>query len=326
MASGTRRNALWLIGFFLLLLAGILWQTVPPRRTSNINEADDSPSTGLPFSPPQPTSASSSQPQRWLIEGTETPILLCIQKHGSQSSKQCRSAVEAQQERLWKDIQERLSPSSIPVEWIAHNQKLVNILTIQVDTTHSDITTQSLQALFSSIDGVHTVKQQTETEIPLIQQVSQAQAAAAIGVNNDIRQEPYCVQGAGIRVAIIDTGIDYTHSMLGGSGDTDDYAAAFADPTTLDTPFPIGSVVDGFDFTGESGPPDEDPIDAPQGHGSSVATCVLAVAPQAQLLAVKACSGTSCSSQAIMSAIEYSMDPNNDDNVSDKAHVINSTS
>ena len=67
--------------------------------------------------------------------------------------------------------------------------------------------------------------------------------------------------GAGVRVAVLDSGIDYTHRNLGGSGTAADYTAAFG--TTLDDArnqtvnpalFPTGKVVGGTDFVGEHWP------------------------------------------------------------------------
>jgi minor extracellular serine protease Vpr len=55
--------------------------------------------------------------------------------------------------------------------------------------------------------------------------------------------------GKGIRVAVLDSGIDYTHAALGGSGNPADYAAndpTFVEPGT----FPTAKVVGGYDFVG----------------------------------------------------------------------------
>jgi minor extracellular serine protease Vpr len=38
--------------------------------------------------------------------------------------------------------------------------------------------------------------------------------------------------GKGIKVAVLDSGVDYTHAALGGSGDPADYAAN--DPTIIE--------------------------------------------------------------------------------------------
>jgi len=83
--------------------------------------------------------------------------------------------------------------------------------------------------------------------------------------------------GKGIKVAVLDSGIDYTHTALGGSGDTADYFNN--DPNIIEPgTFPIAKVVGGYDFVGSvwpNGPemPDPDPLDdGPEaGHGTHVA-------------------------------------------------------
>src|SRR5207249_9871654 len=55
--------------------------------------------------------------------------------------------------------------------------------------------------------------------------------------------------GTGMRIAIIDTGIDYTHADLGGSGNPADYAAN--DPTVIEPgTFPTSKVIGGTDLVG----------------------------------------------------------------------------
>lgn len=73
------------------------------------------------------------------------------------------------------------------------------------------------------------------------------------------------ITGKGIRVAIIDSGIDYTHPALGG---------CFGEGCLVET---------GWDFTGDDflpgtieAKPDDDPMDDCQGHGTHVAGSVAA--------------------------------------------------
>src|SRR6266571_1605292 len=66
--------------------------------------------------------------------------------------------------------------------------------------------------------------------------------------------------GTGVRVAVLDSGVDYTHAFLGGPGTAAAYTAAYgtttSDPrtTTTDGLFPTAKVIGGFDFVGESWP------------------------------------------------------------------------
>lgn len=91
------------------------------------------------------------------------------------------------------------------------------------------------------------------------------------------------LRGKGIKVAIIDSGIDYTHATFSGPGTSASYDAAFAagalpaDPALFGPDAP--RVKGGFDFAGDdynanvagSTPqPDENPLDC-GGHGTHVA-------------------------------------------------------
>lgn len=115
-------------------------------------------------------------------------------------------------------------------------------------------------------------------------------------------------RGAGVVVAIIDSGIDYTHPALGGG---------------------IGlgrKVIGGYDFVNQ----DADPMDDHR-HGTHVAGIVAAnsatisgVAPAASLLAYKVLNAQGRGRQSdVIAAIELAIDPNGDGDFSDRADVAN---
>ncbi|MGA2599025.1 MAG: S8 family serine peptidase [Bryobacteraceae bacterium] len=145
--------------------------------------------------------------------------------------------------------------------------------------------------------------------------------------------------GQGVRIAMLDTGIDYTHYNLGGSGNPADYLAATAvaagvPPANL---FPTTKVVGGYDFTGDvwpNGPlaPDPNPIDL-NGHGTLTSDTAgghsldglhSGTAPGSQLYAVKVCSSVSsaCSGVAILEGIDFALDPDNTGTVNNPVDII----
>ena len=115
-----------------------------------------------------------------------------------------------------------------------------------------------------------------------------------------------CLTGNGTTIAIIDTGVDYTHEDLGG---------CFGEGC---------KVIDGYDFVNN----DNDPMDD-HGHGTHCAGIAAGngvlkgVAPDAELYAYKVLnSGGSGSFANIISAIEKAVDPNQDGDFSDQVDVI----
>ena len=124
-------------------------------------------------------------------------------------------------------------------------------------------------------------------------------------INADDVWADYGYEGNGITIAVIDTGIDYTHAALGGSGDPNDYDTNDPDVVEAGT-FPTTKVIGGYDFAGtdyDAGDsahsipvPDADPLDE-NGHGTHVASTAAGigvtgkigegVAPAAKLYALK---------------------------------------
>lgn len=151
------------------------------------------------------------------------------------------------------------------------------------------------------------------------------------------------VRGQGMRIGIIDTGIDYTHSMLGGPGSQALYNSI--NPSEFSMFFPNDKVVGGIDLVGtkyntasaifeERVPrPDQNPIDE-AGHGTHVAGTVAGigdniisydgVAPDAKLYAIKVFGAAgSTSSMVVIAALEYAADPNGDMHFDDRLNVVN---
>ncbi len=173
---------------------------------------------------------------------------------------------------------------------------------------------------------------------------------------------PTPLTGRGLRIGIIDSGVDYLHADFGGPGTEANYLGN--DPTAVEPgSFPTAKVTGGTDLVGDdydssssstSLPrPDPDPLDpAANGHGSHVAGIaagqgVLAdgrpfqgpydraastnrwrvgpgVAPEASLHAIKVFGrGGLTSTSIILQALEHAADPNQDGNPSDHLDVAN---
>jgi subtilisin family serine protease len=135
-----------------------------------------------------------------------------------------------------------------------------------------------------------------------------APAAAAIDAAARVNAGSLPTRGEGIRVGVIDSGIDYTHPALGGG-----FGPGF-------------KVAGGWDFVNNDGDPRDD-----AGHGTHVAGIIAAdsaeiagVAPAVTLIAYKVLSAQGSGRDSdVIAAIERSIDPNQDGNPADHLDVIN---
>lgn len=154
------------------------------------------------------------------------------------------------------------------------------------------------------IPGVKAIHPVVTFQIPEVDDSTPDMDTALPMTGADIAQNELGLTGEGLRVAIMDTGVDYTHPDLGGGG------------------FPNDRVVTGHDFVGDdfnagvpgSMPvPDDDPQDC-NGHGTHVAGIVGAqgeitgVAPDVEFGAYKVfgCSG-STTSDIMIAAMEQAL-------------------
>ncbi len=151
------------------------------------------------------------------------------------------------------------------------------------------------------------------------------------------------ITGKGMKVGILDTGIDYTHAMFGGVGTAEAFKAI--DPAKEATGYPSAKVVGGIDLVGttydSASPafsfripkPDMNPLDE-GGHGTHVAGTVAGhgdgvdsyngMAPDALLYGVKVFGAEgSTSDMIVIAGLEFSADPNGDNDLGDQLDVVN---
>ena len=168
--------------------------------------------------------------------------------------------------------------------------------------------------------------------------------------------------GTGVRIGIVDTGIDYTHADFGGPGTSAAYAAV--DPTEVDPrTFPTAKVLGGVDLAGNDydadstdpartvPQPDDNPLDC-EGHGTHVAGTAAGLgenpdgstfrgdhraltpadldrmrigpgaAPGAALYAIKVFGCTGGTALAA-EGLDRALDPNGDGDFDDRVDVVN---
>ena len=223
-------------------------------------------------------------------------------------------------------------------------KRIINAVRINV----SPKTAQSLRSLLSvkTVEKPRSYSFMTKKSVP------------AVGAKKAWGKQQTGFDGEGIRVAVIDSGIDYTHAMFGGAGTKDAYLEN--DPSTIETgSFPT-SKVGGWDFAGKNyrgandePQPDADPLDrSGYGHGTHVAGILAGigvtaaekpykgqyysdldydgfkirpgVAPKAKLFALKVFGDNALGSTGVvLDALEWCVDPNKDNQFDDRMDVVN---
>lgn len=343
------------LALLVIPLAGPLTPTstlANPAAHSHITPTANHPSrTALANDPPEGQIDSRLRSRSGtlgvVIELNDIPSTVAFARsQSSGTSVQAVQTAKTQLARVERAQQGLLAPlSALGAQVIYRTQRVYNGIAVHVDAAKLD----QLAAL-PGVKAIHPLIKHSlelDSSVPLI---GAPQLWAGTGI-------PAPLTGTGMKIAIIDTGIDYIHTGFGGSGLPADYTRN--DGTLItESPalFPSARVVGGYDFvgdayTGSNTPqPDPDPMDC-NGHGSHVAGISAGngvtdtgaaytgpynatthtatnfrigpgVAPQASLYALRVfgCDG---STEVVDQAIEWAVDPNGDGNFADKVDVIN---
>jgi subtilisin family serine protease len=264
-----------------------------------------------------------AQGRQQVLVRLRTPSVAKSKANTPAAQQQHKARLENEQSAFFK----RASKQAKGAKMLASAQMVLNGVVLEVDAG-------DIEKLAADKDVVR-ISRVRDYEMDLSETVPYIGAAAVQAAGTD---------GSGVSVAVLDSGIDYTHARFGGPGTIEAYIEAwgtdFTDPanTTTDGLFPTARVVGGYDFVGELWPfgdlaPDPDPIDAPDfsgpaGHGTHVAAIIggdNGVAPAVDLYAVKVCSAqsSSCSGVALIQGMEFAVDPNGDGNTKDAVDIIN---
>jgi thermitase len=109
-------------------------------------------------------------------------------------------------------------------------------------------------------------------------------------------------RGAGVRIAVLDTGVDRTHPIL------------------------AGRLLQGYDFVDDDNDPSEvgSVENGPYGHGTHVAGLIALVAPDAKIIPIRVLDQNGVGNIWVLAeALAYAVDPDGNPNTADGANVIN---
>ena len=249
----------------------------------------------------------------WIIEFKETPLAVkkvelekSLPETLNKASKdvQIKSALDSQKQKILDEHANALNDINLKVKSISPTNQInvkeeyIKVFNgISVDASSSDIERIKSSSYVKRVYPNYEVHTTLMDSVPLINADDVWQIQDSQG---------QLITGKDIKIAIIDTGVDYTHSDLGG---------CFGENC---------KVVGGYDFINN----DNDPMDD-NGHGTHVASTAAGngvlkgVAPDAKIYAYKVLdSGGGGYESQIISGIERAVDPNGDGDFSDHIDII----
>jgi len=232
-------------GLTLMVGAGALQPALAQDRTAMRSGALPASISDLRLAEPLTVQADRStidpalqaaQGRQQVLVRLRTPSVAKSNKKSPAAQQQHKAKLKNEQSAFFK----RASKAAPGAKMVTSAQMVLNAVVLEVDA-------ESIEDLAADKD-VFRVSRVRDYEMDLSETVPYIGAAAVQAAG---------VDGSGISVAVLDSGIDYTHATLGGAGTLQAYEDAWgtsnADPrnTTTDGLFPTAKVVGGYDFVGE---------------------------------------------------------------------------
>ena len=320
------KNILILSGLFLSLSACSKINSVLNSKTSNDGLISNRPQTNMDHFIA-------------LVKLQNPPLLAALDdtKPQKKINQQLAADIELEQSEMIKKLQ-LISPE---IKVIYKYRMVLNALAIVAPKSVEDKISQLSNVVIEKPKGFSR-----PLEIPILKTTSRlAEAGGMTSVNFIGAEAAHAkgITGKGVKVGVIDTGIDYTHALLMGPGTEEAYKSV--DPSQPTPLFPNEKVVGGIDLVGTRfdaasdvfedriPKPDSNPMDE-AGHGSHVSGTIAGVgdqvetysgvAPDAVLYGIKVFGAEgSTSDEVVIAGLEYSADPNSDLNLEDHLDVIN---
>ncbi len=236
-------------------------------------------------------------------DSSDAPRSMIVEMSGAPRTKATRAGVKLARARRGR-VRDLIVKSEGAVRAARGLRSLSNkqLIPFEYETVFNGIAVQISPQTISALEGHPDVKA-IHPDRPVRANLD----VSVANVRAPTVWQDFGLRGAGVTIAVIDTGVDYTHADLGGC---------------------LGAgckVIGGYDFIGN----DPDPIDD-HGHGTHVAAtaagngALLGVAPDASILAYKALDAYGRgSTSTVLAAIELAVDPNSDGDSSDHADIIN---
>ncbi|MFT4216955.1 MAG: S8 family serine peptidase [Micropruina sp.] len=249
----------------ILIATGALALTVPTVAYAEpgADRFEEAPSSSQIDSSFTPGFLDSDSPVTVMVELAGDPVAVVEARSAkpltASRAAQLRSGLKKSQDRVKSEIQSRGGTV------FSQMQSAFNGM--RVSLPRKQLSAVSQLPGVASVQAVPTYRIENATSVPFLD-------VPQVWQNSKYR-------GKGVKVAVIDTGIDYTHADFGGPGTVASYKKAKASNTPNPKWFgpKAPRVKGGYDFVGDAYDPDKagskpepdaNPLDC-QGHGSHVA-------------------------------------------------------